>query len=55
MNSKDLQDTIISKYQKGDTPTEIHRHLNSGIGLATTKNWCQTIHQSDSTYLPGIQ
>ena len=28
MKSKDLQNIVLSNYQKGDTPTEIHRHLN---------------------------
>ena len=48
MKSKDLQNIVLSKYQKGDTPTETHRHLNCGISLATTKSWCQPIHQSGS-------
>ena len=38
MRSKDLQNIILSKYQEGDTPTEIHRHLNSGIWSATIKS-----------------
>ena len=29
MKSKDLQNIVLSKYQKGDTPTEIHRHLKA--------------------------
>ena len=37
MKSQDLQNIVLSKYQKGDTQTEIHRHLNSGISLATMK------------------
>ena len=40
MISKDLQNIVPSKYQKGDTPTEIHRHLNGGISLAKIKKWC---------------
>ena len=27
MKSKDLQNIVLSKHQKGDTPTEIHLHL----------------------------
>ena len=38
MKSKDLQNIILSKYQKGDTPTEIHRCLNGGISLAAIKS-----------------
>ena len=39
MESKDLQKIVLSKYQNGDTPTEIHRDLNGGIGLSTIKRW----------------
>ena len=39
MKSKDLQNIGFSKYQNGDTPTDIHRHLNDGISLATIKGW----------------
>ena len=38
MKSKGLQSIVLSKYQKGDTPTEIHRHLNDGTSLATIKS-----------------
>ena len=37
MKSKDLLKTILSKRQSGDTPTEIYRYLNGGIGLRTIK------------------
>ena len=37
MKSKDLQNIVLLRYQKGDTPTEIHRHLNARISLATIK------------------
>ena len=50
MKSKDLQNIALSKYQKGDTPTEIHRHLNSGISLASIKRWCLMIPQSAIRY-----
>jgi len=30
MKSKDLQSIVLSKYQKGDTPTKIYRDLNGG-------------------------
>ena len=48
MKSKDLQNIVLSKYQKGDTSTETHHHLNGGISLATIKSWCQMIRQSAS-------
>ena len=50
MKSQDLQNTALSKYPKGDIPTEIHCHLNSGIGLATIKSWCLIIPQSATKY-----
>ena len=28
MKSKDQQNIVLLKYEKGDTSTEIHRHLN---------------------------
>ena len=41
MKNKDLQNIILSKYQKGDTPSEIHRDSKDRISLATTKRWCR--------------
>ena len=38
MKSKDLQNIILSKYQKSDTRTEIHHHLNDRISLAAIKS-----------------
>ena len=38
MKDKDLQNIVLSKYGKGDTPTEIHRHLNDRISLVTIKS-----------------
>ena len=55
MKSKDLQNIVRSKYQKGDTVTEIHRHLNGGISLATIKTWCRMIPLSGSIQLLGIR
>ena len=46
MKIKDRQNIVLSKYQKDDTPTELYRHLNGGISLATIKTWCQMIRQS---------
>ena len=48
MKSKDLQNIVFSKHQQSATPTEIHRHLDGGISLATIKNQCQMIYQSGS-------
>ena len=51
MKSKDLQKIVLPKCQNGDTPTEIHCNLNSGISLRTIKRWCQMICQSSSIAL----
>ena len=48
MKSTDVQDVVLSKYRNGDTPTKIFRALNGGVGLATTKGWCQMIFQFGS-------
>ena len=37
IKSKDLPNIAFSTYRKGDTPTEIYRHLNSRISLGTIK------------------
>ena len=55
MKSKDLQNIVLSKYQKGDTGTEMHHDLNSGISLASIKRWCQMIHQFSSIQLLGTR
>ena len=46
MKSKDLQNIVLSKYQKDNTATEIDCHLSGRISLATIKRWCQMICQS---------
>ena len=51
MKSKDLQKVVLSKYEKGDTPTQIYRDLNGGIGLRTVERWCQMIRRSGSITL----
>ena len=51
MKSKDLQKVVPSKCQNDDTPTEIHRDLNSRIDLRTIKGWYQLIRQSGSIAL----
>ena len=46
-----LHNIVLSKYQKGDIPTDIHRHLkDSRISLATIKRWRQMIRQSATRY-----
>ena len=51
MKSKELQNVVLSKYHNGDTPIEIYRALNGGIGLTTIKRWCQMIRRSGSIQL----
>ena len=51
MKSKDLQKTVLSRCQNGDTPTEICCNLNGEIVLRTIKRCCQMIRQSDSIIL----
>ena len=51
MKSKDLQNIVFSKYQKGDTPTE----SIGGISLTTIKSWCQMNRQSASIQLLGAR
>ena len=53
MKSKDLQNIVLSKSQSGDTPTQIYRDLNGGIGLRTIERWCQMIRRSGSLDLSG--
>ena len=48
MKSKDLQKVVLSKYQKGDTPTQIYHDLNGTLGLSTIKRWCQMICRTGS-------
>ena len=50
MKIKDLQNVVLSQYQKGDSPTEMHLDLNDGISLATIKSWYYIIHQSATRY-----
>ena len=40
MKSKDLQKLVLSKYEKGEGPSEIFRHLNGALCLRTVKRWC---------------
>ena len=53
MTSKVLQNIVLSKYQKDDTPAEIHRDLYDEISLATNKGRRQVIRRSDSYSATG--
>ncbi len=46
MKSKDLQKLVLSKYEKGEGPSEIFRHLNGALCLRTVKRWCKMIRET---------
>lgn len=48
MKSKDLQKLVLSKYEKGEGPSEIFRHLNGALCLRTVKRWCKMIRETGS-------
>jgi major membrane immunogen (membrane-anchored lipoprotein) len=37
MKSKDMQAAVKNKYEKGDGPTKIYRHLGGVVSLPTIK------------------
>ena len=51
MKSKDLQKLALSKYVKGDSPSDIFRHLNGAVCLRTVKRWCKMIRETGSINL----
>ena len=51
MKSKDLQKLVLSKYEKGEGPSEIFRHLNGALCLRTVKRWCKMIREAGSIEL----
>ena len=51
MKSKDLQQVVFRKYEDGDNPTMIFRHLNGSLRLATIKRWYKMIRETGSIQL----
>ena len=51
MKSKDLQKLVLSKYEEGEGPSEIFRHLNGVLCLRTVKRWCKMIRETGSIEL----
>ena len=51
MKSKDLQKLVLSKYEKGEGPSEIFQHLNGALCLRTVKRWCKMIRETGSIEL----
>ena len=54
MQSKDLQNIVLSKYQNGDTPTKIYHDLSGVTGLRAIKQWCQMICQTGTINLSSL-
>ena len=51
MKSKDLQKLVLSKYENGEGPSKIFRHLNGVLCLRTVKRWCKMIRETGSIEL----
>lgn len=51
MKSKDFQNLVLSKYENGDEPTTIFRHLNGAISLRTIERWCKCIRDTGTITL----
>ena len=51
MKSKDLQNVVLSKYQKSNTQKQMYHHVNGGLGLRTIERWCQMIRRSGTITL----
>ena len=50
MNSKDLQKILLSQRQNSDTPREIYRDLNSGIGLTLKSRKALSLQIEQTNY-----
>ncbi|CAF4679245.1 unnamed protein product, partial [Rotaria magnacalcarata] len=51
VSSKDLQKHVLSKYEKGEGPSDIFRHLNGSLCLRAVKRWCEMIRENGSIEL----
>jgi len=51
MKSKDLQKVVLSKYENGESPTAIFRHLHAAVSLRTIERWCKMIRDTGSINL----
>ena len=51
MKSKDLQELVLSKYEKGDSPKKIFRDLNGTISHRTIERWCKMIRETGAINL----
>ena len=51
MKSKDIQKLVLSKYEKGEGPSEIFQHLNGTVSLITIKRWCKMVRETGTIQL----
>ena len=52
MKSRDMQNVVLSKYDKSDGRTKIFQDLNDTISLSSIERWCRRIRNSGSVNLP---
>jgi transposase len=51
MKSIDLQNLVLSKYQKGETSSKIFNDLNGSVSLRTIQRWCKMIKEKGTIEL----
>ena len=51
MKSKDIQKVVKTKYENGDDPAKIYRHLSATVSLFTIKLWIKMINTTRSIVL----
>ena len=60
MEGEDLQNLVLSKYEKGEPSTKIFEDMNGFVSSRTIRRWCKmvretgTINLSHSLGLPRI-
>jgi transposase len=51
MKSEDIQKLVLSKYQKGESPTKIFEDLNGSVSIRTIRRWCKMVNDTGSINL----
>jgi len=51
MKSEDIQKLVLSKYQKGESPTKIFEDLNGFVSIWTVRWWCKMVNETGSINL----
>ena len=46
MKSEDIQKLVLSKYQKGESPTKIFEDLNGFVSIWTVRRWCKMVNET---------